>query len=816
MNNKITWMILWLSTFAIGLNAQNQRQRMLMNQDWKFAKGHAANPDQDFHYGQALSFSKINFLQEATMLQADQESRMRIPHTERFDDSAWESISLPHDWGMSLGFDQQQLKIKGYRKLGGRSPENSVGWYRKTFSIEAVKGCRYTLEFEGIFRDAQVWMNGIYLGRGESGYVPLVFDVTECLNYEKEAKNVITVRVDATQSELWSYEGAGIYRNVWLTRTAHVHVAQWGTFVTSQVDVAKKEATVQAEVEIANASAIDQSVQVTNTIIDQEGKAIASAEQRLQLSALENGTTRMSIPLKNIRLWSVASPYRYTLQTTVRVKGQVVDAYETRFGLRTLEFHPDKGFFLNGERIQLQGVCCHQDHAGVGIAVPDRLNHWRIAKLKEFGVNAYRSSHNPPTVSVLEACDSLGMLVMDELRVMSSSDEGLDQLRTIVRRDRNHPSIVIWSLGNEEPAIQGSEKGRMLAERMKQIQHKLDPTRPCTVAMNGSWGTGFSLAVDVQGSNYFKIGNLDEVHRQLPQLPCLLTEEASTLTTRGIYQTDESKDFHPSYDKDCPGWGCRAQEWLHYVDERPYIGGAFVWTGFDYGGEALGYYWPGIASNFGILDYCGFPKDAYWYYKAWWTDEPVLHVLPHWNGLGTDSVDVHVYTNLDEVELVLNGKSLGKRTVGKFDIPAWKVKYAPGKLVAKGIKDGKKWTETVVTTGKPIQLQLVSETGTTVKDGGNDIAILTVQTTDAKGRRVPTADNYVKLEVKNGRLLGVGNGNPSCHEPDVFALGEQAGRSLFSGYAQLIVAPDGSGQPMEVTASSDGLKPASIVIEVND
>ena len=524
----------------------------------------------------------------------------------------------------------------------------------------------------------------------------------------------------------------------------------------------------------------------------------------------------MSIPLKNIRLWSVASPYRYTLQTTVRVKGQVVDAYETRFGLRTLEFHPDKGFFLNGERIQLQGVCCHQDHAGVGIAVPDRLNHWRIAKLKEFGVNAYRSSHNPPTVSVLEACDSLGMLVMDELRVMSSSDEGLDQLRTIVRRDRNHPSIVIWSLGNEEPAIQGSEKGRMLAERMKQIQHKLDPTRPCTVAMNGSWGTGFSLAVDVQGSNYFKIGNLDEVHRQLPQLPCLLTEEASTLTTRGIYQTDESKDFHPSYDKDCPGWGCRAQEWLRYVDERPYIGGAFVWTGFDYGGEALGYYWPGIASNFGILDYCGFPKDAYWYYKAWWTDEPVLHVLPHWNGLGTDSVDVHVYTNLDEVELVLNGKSLGKRTVGKFDIPAWKVKYAPGKLVAKGIKDGKKWTETVVTTGKPIQLQLVSETGTTVKDGGNDIAILTVQTTDAKGRRVPTADNYVKLEVKNGRLLGVGNGNPSCHEPDVFAPGEQAGRSLFSGYAQLIVAPDGSGQPMEVTASSDGLKPASIVIEVND
>lgn len=787
-----------------------------MNQDWKFAKGHAANPEKDFNYGQALSFSKINFLQESTMLLADQQSRMAIPHTERFDDSQWENVTLPHDWGMTLGFDRNQLKMKGYRTLSGRSPENSVGWYRKAFEMEAVKGCRYTLEFEGIFRDAQVWMNGIYLGRGESGYVPLVFDVTECLNYEKDAKNVISVRVDATQSELWSYEGAGIYRNVWLTRTSPVHVPQWGTFVTSEVDVAKREAKVRAEIEIANQSAADASVVLVNTILDKAGNKVASTEETLAVKGLETAKLTTRMPMTDVQLWSLETPYIYTLQTDVKVAGEVVDSYQTRFGVRSICFDPNEGFLLNGKRVQMQGVCCHQDHAGVGVAVPDRLNAWRIQKLKEFGVNAYRSSHNPPTVSVLEACDSLGMLVMDEMRVMSSSDEGLNQMSTIIRRDRNHPSVVIWSLGNEEPAIQGSEKGRMLAERMKQVQHKLDSTRPCTIAMNGSWGTGFSLAVDVQGSNYFRIGNLDEVHKNLPDLPCLLTEEASTLTTRGIYKTDKEKDFHQSYDNDRPGWGATAQEWMRYVDARKYIGGAFVWTGFDYGGEALEFFWPGIASNFGILDYCGFPKDAFWYYKSWWTEEPVLHVLPHWNGLGTDSVDVHVYTNMDEVELVLNGKSLGKKTVGKFDIPAWKVKYVPGQLVAKGKKGNKKYVEKVVTTDAPAALRLTCETGTGLQNDGNDIAVVTVEVTDKKGRRVPTAGNYVDFEVKNGRVLGVGNGNPSCHEPDVFAAGEKMGRSVFSGCAQLIIASDRSGLPVEVTATSEGLKGTVLSIQVKE
>lgn len=812
--NRLILMALLLLPCLCAAEAQSAREKVLLNRDWRFAKGHAANPEKDFDYGRALSFSKIAFLQESTLLNADQESRLRVPHTQKYDAANWEPITLPHDWAMGLGYGEEQFKVKGYRTLGGRSPENSVGWYRKAFQPALQKGDRYTLEFEGIFRDAQVWMNGIYLGRGESGYVPLVFDVTECLNYEPEAENVISVRVDATHSELWSYEGAGIYRNVWLTRTAPVHIPQWGTFVTSEVDLAKKEARVKALVEVTNQSSASAAVLIKNTIVDNKGRQIGGADASATVRPLETGEIETYITVAEAQLWSLKTPTLYTLHTDVIADGRVVDSYETNFGIRDIRFDANEGFFLNGERVQIQGVCCHQDHAGVGIAVPDRLNAWRIAKLKEFGVNAYRASHNPPTEAVLNACDSLGMLVMDEMRVLSASDEGLNQMKTVIRRDRNHPSIILWCLGNEEPAIQGSEKGRMIIERMKAVQQKLDPTRLCTAAMNGSWGEGFTHAVGVQGSNYYKIGDLDKVHRDFPNLPCLLSEEASTVMTRGIYQTEAAKGFHQAYDRDHPGWGATAQEWMKYVDARKYISGAFVWTGFDYGGESVMHYWPGVVSHFGILDYCGFPKDAFWYYKAWWTDEPVLHILPHWNGIGTDSVDVHLYTNMDEAELFLNGKSLGKKQVEKYDIPAWRVKYTPGRLEARGKKDGKKYTERIETTGAPAALQLVSETGSRIAGDRSDVSVVTVKVLDAKGRVVPTAANKIRFAIKNGRILGVGNGHPSSHEPDVFAAGQEVYRNAFGGYAQLIVASDGSGKSIELTALSDELKENMITIEI--
>lgn len=795
--------------------SQSKRDKVSLNQNWKFALGHAANPDKDFTYGKALSFSKIAFLQESTLLNADQESRLRIPHTQKYDDSTWCDISLPHDWGMSLGYAKDQFKVKGYRKLGGRSPENSVGWYRKTFSPVLEKGCRYTLEFEGIFRDAQVWMNGIYLGRMESGYVPLVFDVTECLNYGNKEENVISVRVDATHSELWSYEGAGIYRNLWLTKTSPISVPQWGTFVTSEVDLATKDSDVKALVEISNQTGKDCTVLLKNTILDKNKKAIASSETPVVIKSMETAESVSTMKVKNASLWSPKHPEMYILITNVIYEGNVVDTYETSFGIRSIRFDANEGFFLNGERLPIQGVCCHQDHAGVGIAVPDKLNAWRISRLKEMGANAYRASHNPPTESVLNACDTLGMLVMNELRVLSSSDEGLTQMKTIIRRDRNHPSVFIWCLGNEEPAIQGSEKGRMIVQRMKDVLNKIDPTRPCTAAMNGSWGEGFTYSVDVQGSNYMNIGNMDEVHKKFPDLPLIFTEEASTLTTRGVYKTDSSKAFYQAYDREFPGWGCSAQQWMRYVAQRKYIAGAFVWTGFDYGGESAMHYWPGVVSNFGIMDYCGFPKDAFWYYKSCWQNDPVLHILPHWNGLETDSVDVQLYTNMQEVELFLNGKSLGSKRLEKYDIPSWKIKYRPGQLVAKGKRGKEKITTSIKTTEKPSALKITSETGGIITSGSNDIAVLTVKVVDDNSLVVPTAENRIVFSVRNGRVLGVGNGHPSSQEKDVFKEGEEVVRNAFGGYAQILVAPDNSSKPVVIKVHSEDLRSDSITLKIN-
>lgn len=808
---RVKILLLFSLALITSANSQNQRERISLNSDWRFAKGHAANPAKDFNYGLSLSFTKTLMLQEGTLLEAGQESKLYSPHTQKYDDSKWEKVDLPHDWAMRLGYGKEQHRVKGYRTITGRTPENSVGWYRKTFKLKAVKGCRYFLEFEGIFRSAQIWMNGVYLGLNESGYVPVTFDVTEALNYEDNADNVITVRADATQSELWSYEGAGIYRNVWLTRTSQVFIPQYGTYVNSKIPEQGGDAAVTAEIEVSNQTTKDVSVTVNQKIVDNTGMQVTSSSDVLTARSLETSKIAPVMMVKNAKMWSLESPTMYRLYTEILVDGKVVDSYTTRFGIRTIRFDANEGFFLNGKRVQIQGACVHQDHAGVGIAVPDKLNFWRITKLKEYGVNAYRASHNPPTTSVLEACDSLGMLVMDELRRMNSCSSGLSQLETVIRRDRNHPSIFIWSLGNEETGLQGSEKGRMMVERMRNVLLEIDNTRPVTVAMNGAWGKGFSLAVDVQGSNYFKLGNLDKIHTDFPNLPILLTEEGSTVTSRGIYETSKTLGFHQAYDRDIPGWGATAQKWMRYVNDRKFIGGAFIWTGFDYGGESGLNYWPGVVSHFGILDYCGFPKDAFWYYKAQWTNEPVLHILPHWNKEGlpnTDYIDVHLYTNMDEVELFLNGKSLGKKTVGKFDVPAYRVRYVAGKLEAKGKKNKVKYKTIVETTDVPSSLQVVSETGKELKNDGQDTSILTVKVLDKKGRLVPTASNKLNFSVENGKILGVGNGHPSSHEPDNFAPGEAVYRNAFGGLAQVIIKSDRSGKPVTLTVKSDGLKDA--------
>jgi beta-galactosidase len=470
-------------------------------------------------------------------------------------------------------------------------------------------------------------------------------------------------------------------------------------------------------------------------------------------------------------LWSPENPKLYKLVTTVESDGKIIDSKETEFGIRTLAFDATNGFLLNGRHYEIKGMCNHQDHAGVGAALPDALQYFRIAKLKEMGCNAYRTSHNPPTPEMLEACDRLGMLVLDENRLFGSDAENLAMLKGQILRDRNHSSVLAWSLGNEEWNSQGTATGAAVVQTMQNLAHSLDPTRECTAAINGTYGeTGVFSILDVKGDNY-NFERMDAYHAAHPTAALLGTEQASTISTRGIYANDASRGYVSAYDDNNPGWGATAERWWKFFDARPWLSGGFVWTGFDYRGEPTPYKWPCINSHFGILDTCGFPKDNFYYYQSWWTTNIVLHLLPHWNWPGKEGqeIDVRALSNCQEVELLLNGQSLGRQTIKKDSELKWKVKYVPGVLSAKGYNDGKLAAETKVeTTGEPAAIQLEADRATINADG-RDVSIITVAVRDAQNRIVTVATNLVHFELSGpGKILGVGNGDPSCHEPDQF------------------------------------------------
>ncbi|MBW8735458.1 MAG: glycoside hydrolase family 2 protein, partial [Asticcacaulis sp.] len=386
--------------------------------------------------------------------------------------------------------------------------------------------------------------------------------------------------------------------------------------------------------------------------------------------------------------WSIETPFLYRLSVALLTKDKTVNTAIARFGFRDVRFDADQGFFLNNKPVKLKGTCNHQDHAGVGAALPDALQYYRLKCLKEMGCNAYRTSHNPPTPELLDACDELGMLVIDETRMMTSSEEGLDQLRTMIVRDRNHPSIILWSIGNEEPQ-QGTDRGAAIARTMKRVCRELDPTRGITAAMDNGYGMGITEVLDVIGFNY-RDDKIDDFHKQFPNIPIIGTETASTVATRGEYVKDPAKHIVPAYDTEAPWWATTAEGWWPHFDAKPYIGGGFIWTGFDYRGEPTPYpNWPSISSQFGVLDTCGFPKDNYYYYRAWWRPEPLLHLFPHWNWEAGSTVSVWAYSNCDAVELFVNGKSLGRKDMAKDMHVEWSVPYQPGKITAFGYKGGR-------------------------------------------------------------------------------------------------------------------------------
>ena len=768
---------------------ERPREKLLMDSDWKFHLGN------EWGTGEA----PINLGVSTGPARPD------------FNDRSWVKVNLPHDWAVALRFDQNAPADHGFKPIGPNFPENSVGWYRRTFTLAAEdEGKRIWIEFGGVFRDSRVYVNGCLVGRQPRGYSSFRYDITDVVHYG--GRNTVAVRVDASKFEGWFYEGTGIYRHVWLVKTAPLAVAPDGTFVYSRFKntVPDGPAEVVVETRLANFQANAADADVDYEIVDPAGKNVAARRATATVPPSASRDVSQTISVALPALWSPETPRLYKLVTTIHSAGKLTDHVETEFGIRTFAFDPDQGFLLNGKHYAIKGTADHQDHAGVGSALPDALQYFRVRKLKEMGSNALRTAHHEPTEELLEACDRLGMLVMDESRVFASDAQDLALLESQVRRDRNHASVFVWSLGNEE-ALQSTPMAARVARTMQTLVHQLDPSRAVTYAASvGNEFTGVNSVTDVRGWNYHTGTDMDEYHAAHPQQPNMGTETASTITTRGIYVMDKARGYQTAYDDraNAREGVDTAESWWTYYALRPWLSGGFAWTGFDYRGEND---WPDINANYGILDTAGFPKDNYYYYQSWWGDKPVLHLLPHWNWPGKEGqkIDVRCFSNWDEVELFLNGASLGRKTMPRNSHLQWTVPYVPGTLMARGYKDGKPMAEEKVeTTGSPAAINLTPDRATISADG-QDTSVITVAVTDAKGRIVPVAGNPISFEVIGpGKIIGVGNGDPSSHEADMYPDASSGREITLNDWRMRPIpdtpVPDTKDRPEVAETFSDG------------
>ncbi len=789
------------------------RQRLRLDEGWRFAFGHLDDATKDFNFGQDQRTYAKQGPDSGDAAQA------------KFDDSAWCLIDLPHDWAVELPFAHKDVTLKpdehgmvwdaaanhGYKPLGRDYPETSIGWYRKTFTLAAADaGKRIGLEFDGVFRACVVMVNGYIVREHGGGYTPFAIDITDVLNTDAKP-NVIAVRVDASLGEGWFYEGAGVYRHVWLVKTDPVHVVKDGVCIRAGIDGAVEvTTTVRNDGDKERVVHLSLTGQPIQPVVVPTDMVLPAQHQELRLAPGQTMEVSGTLTVTSPRLWSLASPNLYKLTSLISEGGAIIDVSETTFGFREIRFDPDQGFFLNGQPVKLKGTCNHQDHAGVGAAVPDSLWTYRLQCLKDMGCNAIRTSHNPPAPELLDACDRMGVLVVDETRMMTSSQQGLDDLATMIRRDRNHPSVILWSIGNEEPQ-QGTERGAHVARTMKALVRELDPTRGITAAMDGGYGEGITEVLDVIGFNY-RDNKIDDFHKKFPKIPIIGTETASTVATRGEYVTDNARHILRAYDTEAPWWANTAEGWWPHFDAKPYIGGGFIWTGFDYRGEPTPYSeWPSVSSQFGAMDTCGFPKDNYYYYRAWWRPEPLLHLFPHWNWEGKEGREIAVwaYSNCDEIELFVNGRSAGRKAMARDMHVEWTVPYAPGKIEAYGYKAGKVVLKDArETAGAPAKIVLSVDRAALAADG-RDCAVIRAEVVDTRGRPVPKASNRLTFAITGpAAVIGVGNGDPNCLEPD-----KASRRSAFNGLCCAIVQTQMTAGAIAIAASADGLVAGKVVLK---
>jgi len=764
MVRKISNIVLLLFAVVVTGFSQNEniittkasaREQLLMDFGWRFALGHASDYAKDFTNGTSYFsyFAKTGYGDGAAAPQ--------------FEDRTWREVDLPHDWAVELPFSASASHSHGYKTIGWQYPETSVGWYRKKFDVPASDlGRKISIQFDGVHRNATVWVNGFYVGNEPSGYASSVYDITDYLNYGEE--NTVAVRVDASMEEGWYYEGAGIYRHVWLNKADRLQVAPYGTFVTSELYGENAELTVRTKVK--NQYALSKYFTIEQILVDANNQQVITKKlEGATLNGNLENTYFQKLKVEKPTLWSLENPYLYQLQTNIVVEGKIIDTYKTTVGIRTVRFDPNEGFFLNGKHVKIKGVNNHQDHASVGTAIPDALQEFRVKKLKEMGNNAIRTSHHPATPELLDICDRLGMLILDENRLIGINQEHFDLLERFMVRDRNHPCVILWSLGNEEWAIESNEKGARITKTMQEFAQKIDSSRAFTVAVSGGWDNGSGMTAQVMGYNYIVQGNIDEHHKKFPLQSGIGTEESNTIGTRGVY-TDDTKNGHMAATNRMPENVGTESGWKFYA-ERPFLAGLFFWTGFDYRGEANPLAWPAVNSQFGIIDLCGFPKDIFYYLKSWWTNEPVMHIMPHWNWKGSEgkNIRVTVYSNAEEVELILNKKSLGKKTMEKNGHLEWDVTYQSGTLLAKGFVNGKETVkEQIETADAPAKIALTSDRLQLNADG-EDVAVITVQVNDQKNRINPTANNEIAFSLSGPcKIIGVGNGDPASHDPEQF------------------------------------------------
>ena len=836
MKKSLLFIILsCLAVFFNSCNRQeiNTRQRTSFNNNWKFSLGDVEG---------ASVFT--------------------------FDDSEWRILDLPHDWAIEGEFSKDNPSGTG----GGALP-GGIGWYRKTFvADETYAGKKVFIDFDGVYMNSEVFINGVSLGKRPYGYISFRYDLTPYLKIGEE--NVIAVKVDNQEqpNSRW-YSGCGIYRNVWLIVTNPIHVDLWGTYVTTP-QVSDKEATVSVCTSIKNEGAVDAEVKVVSSLLDAEGNRVGETISVLPISKDSVGTYQQTMKVDSPILWSVNNPYLYTLETEVWAAGKLVDTYETTTGIRSFEFSAEKGFVLNGEQVKIKGVCMHHDLGCLGAAVNTRAIERQLEILQEMGCNGIRCSHNPPAPELLQLCDEMGFIVMDETFDMwrkkkTKYDYSLyfnewheRDLTDLMLRDRNHPSIFMWSIGNEVLeqwsdanadtlsleeanmilnfghsaemlAKEGSEMSvnSLLTKKLADMTRALDPTRPVTAGCNepNPYNHLFaSGALDIIGFNYHDDWFMG-VPKNFPGKPFIVTESVSSLMTRGYYKMPSDKPilcperwdkpyYDPSfscssYDHCRAPWGSHHENTLRLVSENDFISGQYIWTGFDYIGEPTPYGWPARSSYFGIVDLAGFPKDIYYMYQSQWTDKDVLHLFPHWNWEEGQEIDLWAYFNhADEVELFVNGRSQGVRTMpdDKYHV-VWRVKYEPGTIKAVSRKDGKVVMEKEIhTAGEPAQIRLSADRSEIQADG-TDLSFITVEIVDKDGNLCPNANNLVNFDVQGAAFIaGVDNGNQTSMESF-----KAPHRKAFYGKCLVVLQNNGDRGDIQLNAVSEGLEKAMLNIQAN-